>query len=222
MLPAITMRVCSVAQSCLTFFVTPWTVAHQAPLSMVFSRQEHWNGLPYPSPWDLADPWIELSFLRLLHCRRFFTHWAIFCTRWSSKSQGATLYTFVSHLCCSTTQADWWVLFSCFIQRPRHLPFCSPTFSSVLRILFIHSVDERREQGSSVGGFMGGTYVLVRVSREVELVGCVCVCVCVWVCVWVCVCGKRFIIRNWLLRLWRLTSPKICSQQARNPREPMV
>ena len=31
-------------------FVTPWTVAHQAPLSMGFSRQEHWSGLPFPSP----------------------------------------------------------------------------------------------------------------------------------------------------------------------------
>ena len=31
-------------------FVTPWTVAHQAPLSMGFSRREHWSGLPFPSP----------------------------------------------------------------------------------------------------------------------------------------------------------------------------
>ena len=38
-----------VAQSCLTF-VTPWTAAHQAPLSMGFSRQEYWSGLPLPSP----------------------------------------------------------------------------------------------------------------------------------------------------------------------------
>ena len=34
----------------LRLFVTPWTVAHQAPLSMGFSRQEHWSGLPFPSP----------------------------------------------------------------------------------------------------------------------------------------------------------------------------
>ena len=32
------------------FFATPWTVAHQAPLSMGFSRQEYWSGLPFPSP----------------------------------------------------------------------------------------------------------------------------------------------------------------------------
>ena len=41
-------------------FATPWTVAHQAPLSMGFSRQEYWNGLPFPSPGDLPGPGIEL------------------------------------------------------------------------------------------------------------------------------------------------------------------
>ena len=40
-------------------FGTPWTVAHQAPPSMEFSRQEYWSGLPFPSPGDLPDPGIE-------------------------------------------------------------------------------------------------------------------------------------------------------------------
>ena len=40
-------------------FAPPWTVAHQAPLSMEFSRQEYWSGLPFPSPGDLSDPGIE-------------------------------------------------------------------------------------------------------------------------------------------------------------------
>ena len=40
-------------------FGTPWTVAHQAPLSMGFSRQEHWSGLPCPSPGDLPNIGIE-------------------------------------------------------------------------------------------------------------------------------------------------------------------
>ena len=39
--------------------VTPWTVAHQASLSMEFSRHEYWSGLPFPSPEDLPDPGIE-------------------------------------------------------------------------------------------------------------------------------------------------------------------
>ena len=47
-----------VAKSCLTL-VTSWTVAHQAPLSMRFSRQEYWSGLPFPSPADLFHSGIE-------------------------------------------------------------------------------------------------------------------------------------------------------------------
>ena len=49
---------CSVAES-FWLFGAPWTVAHQASLSMGFSRQEYWSGLPFP-PWeDLPDPWIK-------------------------------------------------------------------------------------------------------------------------------------------------------------------
>ena len=44
---------------CVRLFVTPWTVAHQAPLSMGFSRQDYWSGLPFPSPGDLPDAGIE-------------------------------------------------------------------------------------------------------------------------------------------------------------------
>ena len=40
-------------------FAIPWTVAHQAPLSMGFSRREYWSGLPFPSPGDLPNPGIE-------------------------------------------------------------------------------------------------------------------------------------------------------------------
>ena len=47
-----------VAKSCPTP-VTLWTVAHQTPLSMEFSRQEYWNGLSFPSPGDLLHPGIE-------------------------------------------------------------------------------------------------------------------------------------------------------------------
>ena len=40
-------------------FATPWTVARQAPLSMEFSRQEYWSGLPFPIPGDLPNPGIK-------------------------------------------------------------------------------------------------------------------------------------------------------------------
>ena len=43
----------------IQFFAIPWTVAHQAPPSMGFSRQEYWSGLPFPSPGDLPDPGME-------------------------------------------------------------------------------------------------------------------------------------------------------------------
>ena len=39
--------------------MTPWTVGHQAPLSLEFSRQEYWSGLPFPSPGDLPNPGIK-------------------------------------------------------------------------------------------------------------------------------------------------------------------
>ena len=52
-------------------FATTWTVAHQASLSIEFSRQEYWNGLPFPSPGDLPDPGIKPASLAL--AGRFFT-----------------------------------------------------------------------------------------------------------------------------------------------------
>ena len=58
-------------------FGTPWTVAHQAPLSMEFSRQEYWSGLPFYSPGDLPDPGIEPVSSSSCIAGRFFTLWAV-------------------------------------------------------------------------------------------------------------------------------------------------
>ena len=55
-------------------FVTLWTIAHQASLSMEFSRQEYWRGLPFPSPGHLIFP-TQGSNLGLPHSGRFFTVW---------------------------------------------------------------------------------------------------------------------------------------------------
>ena len=55
-------------------FATPWSVAGQAPLSMEFSRQEHWSGLPCPPPGDPLEPGIEpASLMSLTLAGRFFT-----------------------------------------------------------------------------------------------------------------------------------------------------
>ena len=55
------------SRSVVSDSATPWTAARQAPLSMGFSRQEHWSGLPFPSLGRLPNPGIELA---LLHCRQ--------------------------------------------------------------------------------------------------------------------------------------------------------
>ena len=64
-------RVSAPLLSCVQLFTTPGTVARQAPPSLGFSQQEHWSGLPFPSPGDLPDPGIEPSSLAL--AGRFFT-----------------------------------------------------------------------------------------------------------------------------------------------------
>ena len=50
---------CVLVTQCVQLFATPLTVAHQAPLPMGFSRQEYWNGLPFPSPGALPNPGTE-------------------------------------------------------------------------------------------------------------------------------------------------------------------
>ena len=65
-------RVC-VSHSAVSNSLWPlWTITHQTPLSMEFSRQEYWNGLPFPSPEDLPDPGTEPRFPAL----QVFTIWA--------------------------------------------------------------------------------------------------------------------------------------------------
>ena len=67
------VNVCAWAQllSCIWLFVTPWTVPHQAPLSMEFSRQEYWSRLTFPTPGDLPD------------CISCMDQWILYrCTTW--------------------------------------------------------------------------------------------------------------------------------------------
>ena len=59
--------------SCAQLSATSWTVAHQAPLSMEFSRQEYWNGFPRPPPGNLPNPGIELMSPASLALVGFFT-----------------------------------------------------------------------------------------------------------------------------------------------------
>ena len=60
------------------FFVIPWTVAHQAPLSMDFSQQEYWNRLPFPSSGDLPNPGMEPASPALQKNVLLLSHWERF------------------------------------------------------------------------------------------------------------------------------------------------
>ena len=53
------VRVCVFSPSVVSNFAISWTVARQTPLSMGFSRQEYWSGLPFPSPGDFPNPGIK-------------------------------------------------------------------------------------------------------------------------------------------------------------------
>ena len=63
-------------------FATPWTVAHQTPLSMKFSRQEYWSRLPFPTPGDLPNPGIEPASLWVSCIGSWFLY---HCTTWEVK-----------------------------------------------------------------------------------------------------------------------------------------
>ena len=63
--------------SCVLLFATPWTVAHQAPLCVEFSRQDYWIGLLFATPGDLPDPGIKsASLVSLAPAVGFFTSYA--------------------------------------------------------------------------------------------------------------------------------------------------
>ena len=72
-------------------FVTPWTVACQAPLSVGFPRQEYWSALPFPSPMDITE---QESNLHLLNCRQILYH----CATWEALHEGRGNYLFCSLL----------------------------------------------------------------------------------------------------------------------------
>ena len=75
------VRVCVCTLSCVRLFATPFTVAHQAPLSTEFSRQEYWNGFPFPSPGDLLHPGIKCVSCVSCTGRWILYHWTT-CEAW--------------------------------------------------------------------------------------------------------------------------------------------
>ena len=64
--------------SCVQLFAAPRTVAHQAPISMEFSRQEYWSGLPFPTLGDRPYSRIKLTFRTLISCFSCFGRWILY------------------------------------------------------------------------------------------------------------------------------------------------
>ena len=75
-LPSLPLCVHACTLGHVWLFVTPWTVVHQAPLSIRFPSQEYWSGLPFPPPEDLPDPRIKPASPVSPAWRRVLYHWA--------------------------------------------------------------------------------------------------------------------------------------------------
>ena len=131
------------ALSRVRFFATPWTVAWHVPLSMEFSRQEYWTGLPFPTPEDLPDPEIEPTSLAL--AGGFFTTMPLGkppCLGHANKQKQIiggggrlkhfALVKFINHSKCSS------ILSSCFLWGN----FCS--FFRFGELLFLTEPPELR------------------------------------------------------------------------------
>ena len=129
--------------SCIWLLTTLWTVAQQPPLSMGFSRQEYWSGLPYPPPRDLPDPGIEpVSLMSPALAGRFFTT----SITWKA-SQRHTFY-FFKKLAFVPEFAVWNIkkkkrkkftfeyMYDCFSNLQFYLLFYFPLFALIIFCCF--------------------------------------------------------------------------------------
>ena len=172
--------------SCLSYvqlFATPWTVAHQAPLSMGFSRQEYWSGLPFPSPEDIPDPGIKpVSLISPVSAEGSFTT----STTWKllSGPEKWSLPTKAKH---------------------RHWIYCNGQGKSDMK----RKTKQRRSLCRNKNRFKNQYMCISQGSPEK------------WN-QWICIQRERFIIQDLFLGLWRLTSPRACSQEAGDPGKPVL
>ena len=95
----------------LWLFATPWTVAHQAPLSMGFCRQEYWSGLPFPSPGDLPNWGIEPTSPDISYVgRQILHHWA------TTEDCKKIFFNLFSHFQLRTSQS-WLCYLVCWVHQ---------------------------------------------------------------------------------------------------------
>ena len=154
-------------------FATPWTVAHQTPLSMGFPRQEYWSGLPFPIPGDLPNPGIGPLFLTspALAGRLFTTStiWKAQLLRWTilklyesnSNYEGLT-YIREHHVYSHSNDSSGSLLLNCWLRNPVSSHVVAPSSSKSLEFpLFIHLVEKAKERQHSWGLWqvMKGAYI---------------------------------------------------------------
>ena len=138
---------CSVVSDSATL----WTVAHQAPLSMEFSRQEYWSGLPFPSPGDLPNPGIEPMSPALqvdsLLSEPLGSHgvkWAESKPRWHpAAAQDQTLCHFSHPVCGKRGNQGEAVLMQDYVDGvDKSLIFCERHQRSISQAGFLHVINQ--------------------------------------------------------------------------------
>ena len=146
--------------SCVQLFVTLWTIAHQAPLSMGFSRQEYWSGLPCPPPGDILDPgikpgsplaslplshrgspWSSFSTVRYLPSSvQSLNHVWLLATQWTAACQASlsitSFWSLLKLMAIESVMPSYYLFLCCsFLLLPSIFPSISIFFSeSVLHI----------------------------------------------------------------------------------------
>ena len=130
-------------------FATSWTVAHEAPLSMGFSRQEHWSGLPCPSPGDLPNPGIKSVSLTSTLAGGCFIISATQKERNSLNLMKDIYKEFTANVICSSEKLKAFPLRS---EARQEFPFW-PLVLSIILELFANAVTQGKEiQRIQVGG----------------------------------------------------------------------
>ena len=124
-------------------FAIPWTVAHQAPLSIGFPRQEYWSGLPFSSPGDLSDSGIEPTSPAL--AGRFFTNEP------SGKPHLVLLLSSKSAVCLLVTQLPFSLLFPFLHSSSLHLSLPEITFHVCPRVHYVTLPLQGELRGLSLG-----------------------------------------------------------------------
>ena len=120
-------------------FASPWTVAHQAPLSVGFSRQEYWSELPFPSPGALPDPGIEFVFHVSCTDRWDLYHQGHLGSPWlqddSSALHVCALYFYCYYISSSSDITSWRLGTPALKFLGRNPSLLLPSFRGLLVIL---------------------------------------------------------------------------------------